>query len=313
MSNFVYSVQMTRISTYILFLSLFLFAACDSAKKEFETLKEDEILLDVNTEEYSLNEKVLGKTAFDIMLNVDLLIEPLDNELKEIRRVEQEEALRKGVPADESNARLHIDENLSYDVFYKVMATLGFNGYVSIQYVIGSNFREPLDMNLPERSLYPFSDEDINPYSCQRAKKRRQMDKLSVMTPQEFKRIITDEKFLYRRTNRRIKDTELLVKCAQKFIDLSLAIKSNGNGVSYVVSLNESGLIDGAKFYTYENIDDVWKFIEDIRLRRELQDKEDRDLIFVVLEKDMMVKNLAPVAKKLKTYGYKIRLYLDLE
>jgi hypothetical protein len=77
--------------------------------------------------------------------------------------------------------------------------------------------------------------------------------------------------------------------------------------------LNESGLIDGAKFYTYENIDDVWKFIEDIRLRRELQDKEDCDQIFVVLERDMMVKNLAPVAKKLKTLGYKIRLYLDLE
>ncbi len=297
---------MPKLFAYILFFSLFLLAACNEEKKEFMTPKQGGIVIDVNNDEYSLNGTVLGKTAFDIMLNVDLLIEPLDNELKEIRRVEQEEALRKEISADESNARLHIDENLSYDVFYKVMATIGFNGYVSIQYVIGSNFREPLDMNLPERSLYPFSDEDINPYSCQRAKKRRQMDKLSVMTPQEFKRIITDEKFLYRRTNRRIKDTELLVKCAQKFIDLSLAIKSNGNGVSYVVSLNESGLIDGAKFYTYENIDDVWKFIEDIRLRRDLQDKEDRNQIIVVLGKDMLVKNLAPVVKKLKIFGYRL-------
>lgn len=304
---------MNRLSAYILFLSLFLLVACDSAKKDFMTPKQGEVVIDVNTEEYSLNGTIIGKTVTDISNNEDLLIMPLDNELQEIRRVEQEEALRKGIPADESNARLHIDENLSYDVFYKVMATLGFNGYVSIQYVIGSNFGEQLDMNLPERSLYPFSDEDINPYSCQRAKKRRQMDKLSVMTPQEFKRIITDEKFLYRRTNRRIKDTELLVKCAQKFIDLSLAIKSNGNVVSYVVSLNESGLIDGAKFYTYENIDDVWKFIEDIRLRRELQDKEDSDQIFVSFKKDVLVKKFAPIVKKLKTYGYKIRLYLDLE
>ena len=306
MSIFVYFIQMTRVPNYILFLSLFLFAACGNAEKEFMTPKQGGIVIDVNNDEYSMNGTVIGKTATDISNSDDLLIEPLDNELKEIRRVEQEEALRKGIPADESNAKLHVDENISYDVFYKVMATIGFNGYVSFQYVIGSNFREPLDMNLPERSLYPFSDEDINPYSCQRAKKRRQMDKLSVMTPQEFKRIITDEKFLYRRTNRRIKDTELLVKCAQKFIDLSLAIKSNGNGVSYVVSLNESGLIDGAKFYTYENIDDIWKFIEDIRLRRELQDKEDCDQIFVVLERDMMVINLAPVAKKLKTLGYKV-------
>ena len=57
---------MSRISVYILFLSLFLLAACDSAKKEFETLKEGEILIDVNTEEYSLNGTVLGKTATDI-------------------------------------------------------------------------------------------------------------------------------------------------------------------------------------------------------------------------------------------------------
>lgn len=297
---------MTRFTNYFLCLFLLFLVACDSAKKDFMTPKQGEVVIDVNTEEYSLNGTVFGKTAFDIMLNVDLLIMPLDNELQEIRRVEQEEALRKGIPADESNARLHIDENLSYDVFYKVIATMGFNGYVSFQYVIGSNFREPLDMNLPERSSLSFSDEGINLFSCRREKRQRQLDELS--EKKSHKRIITDEIL-----DRRIKDTELLVKCAQKFIDLSLAIKSNGNGVSYVVSLNESGLIDGAKFYTYENIDDVWKFIEDIRLRRELQDKEDCDQIFVVLERDMMVKNLAPVVKKLKTYGYKIRLYLDLE
>lgn len=271
------------------------------------TPKQGEVVIDVNTEEYSLNGTVIGKTATDISNNEDLLIMPLDNELQEIRRVEQEEALRKGIPADESNnARLHVDENLSYDVFYKVIATMGFNGYVSFQYVIGSNFREPLDMNLPERSSYHFSDEGINLFSCRREKRQRQLDELS--EKKSHKRIITDEIL-----DRRIKDTELLVKCAQKFIDFSLTIRSNGDCLSYVVSLNESGLIDGEKLYTYENIDDVWKFIEDIRLRRELQDKEDSDQIFVSFKKDVLVKNFAPIVKKLKTYGYKIRLYLDLE
>lgn len=263
------------------------------------TPKQGGIVIDVNNDEYSLNGNVIGKTATDISNSDDLLIEPLDNELKEIRRVEQEEALRKGIPADElSKARLHIDENISYDVFYKVIATMGFSGYVSFQYVIGSNFREPLDMDLPERS-YSFSDEGINRYTCQRANNRRQMDKLSEKI--SHKRNLTDEIL-----DRRIKDTELLVKCAQKFIDLSLVIKSNGNGVSYLVGLNESGVIDGEKIYTYENIDDVWKLIEDIRLRRELQDKEDRDRIVVVFEWDLLVKNIAPVVKKLKTFGYKV-------
>lgn len=282
-----------------LFLSLFLLASCDSAEKEFMTPKQGEVVIDVNNDEYSLNGTVIGKTATDISNSDDLLIEPLDNELKEIRRVEQEEALRKGIPADESNAKFHVDENISYDVFYKVIATMGFSGYVSFQYVIGSNFREPLDMNLPERSSLSFSDEGISRYTCQRAKNRRQMDKLSEKTSR--KRFLTDEIL-----DRRIKDTELLKECARKFIELFLAIKPNGNGVSYLVGLNESGLIDGQKIYTYENIDDVWKLIEDIRLRRDLQDKEDRNQIIVVLGKDMLVKNFAPVVKKLKIFGYKV-------
>lgn len=292
---------MTRFTNYFLCLFLLFLLACGNAEKDFMTPKQGGIVIDVNNDEYSLNGTVIGKTATDISNSDDLLIEPLDNELKEIRRVEQEEALRKGIPADESNAKFHVDENISYDVFYKVIATMGFSGYVSFQYVIGSNFREPLDMNLPERSSLSFSDEGISRYTCQRAKNRRQMDKLSEKTSR--KRIITDEIL-----DRRIKDTELLIKCAQKFIDFRLTIRSNGKGLSYEVSLNESDVIDAEKFYTYENIDDVWKFIEDIRLRRKLQDKEDYDQIFVVLENNMLVKNLVPVVKKLKTYGYKVYL-----
>lgn len=285
-----------------LFLSLFLLASCDSAEKEFMTPKQGGIVIDVNNDEYSLNGTVIGKTATDISNNDDLLIKPLDNELKKIRSVEQEEALRKGIPADESsNARFHFDENLSYDVFYKVLSTIGFNGYVSIQYVIGSNFSEPLSVDLPERSWPPSSDKSVNRFTCQLAKIQKQMDELS--EKKSHKMIATDEFW-----DRRIKNIELLVKCAQKFIDLSLEIRSNGNGVSYLVGLNESGVIDGKKIYTYENLDDVWKFIEDIRLRRELQEKEDRDQIVVVLEKNMLVKNLVPVVKKLKTYGYKVKL-----
>ena len=292
---------MTRFTNYFLCLFLLFLVACGNAEKDFMTPKQGGIVIDVNNDEYLLNGTVIGKTDTDISNSDDSLIEPLDNELKEIRRVEQEEALRKGIPADESNAKFHVDENISYDVFYKVIATMGFSGYVSFQYVIGSNFREPLDMNLSERSSLSFSDEGISRYTCQRAKNRRRMDKLSEKTSR--KRFLTDEIL-----DRRIKDTELLIGCAQKFIDLSLAIKSNENGVSYLVGLSESGVIDGEKIYTYENIDDVWKFIEDIRLRRKLQDKEDCDQIFVVLENNMLVKNLAPVVKKLKTYGYKVYL-----
>ena len=297
--RFVYSIEMARARTYIFLLSLFLLAACNE-EKDFMTPKTGEVVLDINAEEFSLNGKVLGKTTTDISNSKNLLIKPLNDELQKIRMLEAKEATKKGIPVDEVKARLHIDENLPYDVFYKVAATLGFGGFSSIQYVIGPNFKEPLAIDMPERRKSPFLEEGVTPFRCNLAKNRRVLDELLEKT--SHKKISTDEIM-----DRRIKDTELLIECARRYIDLSLTLRSNED-FPYVVSLNETGLIDGSKFYTYQNLDDVWKFIEDIRLRRELQDKEDRDLIVVVLENDMLVKKLLSVVNKLKSFGYKVHL-----
>ena len=291
---------MARLNVYILLFSLFFFAACNDAKTEFMTPKPNEIVIDVNVNEYSVNGIVIGKTSADISNNSDLLIEPLNKNLKEIRNVEQGNALRKKVLAVDTKAKVHIDENLSYDVFYKVISTLGFNGYTSIQYVIGSNFKEPFDVDLPERSLLSFSEDNVDPVRCRLARTRRAVAEFS--EKRLHKRISAEEI-----ATRRVKDTELLIECARRYIDLSLTLRSNDD-FSYVVSLNETGLIGETKFYTYQNQDDLWKLIEDLRLRRELQDKEDRDKILVVLEKDMLIKNLVPVVKKLKALGYKVHL-----
>lgn len=269
----------------------FLLLACHSDEKEFMTPKPGEVVVDVNVNEYSLNGTVIGKTDIS---NYDLLIESLVDKLQKIRMAEAKEALRKGIPADESKARLHIDENLPYGDFYKVLASFRFGGFSSIQYVIGSNFKEPLAMDMPERSKAP-----LNLFRCNQARFRREIDELLEKT--FHKENLTEEIM-----DRRIKDTELLIECARRYINLSLSINSKGEGFSYALGLNETGLIDGEKFYTYENLDDVWKLIEDIRLRPGMQDKEDRDLIVVVLENDILVKNLAPVVKKLKSFGYKM-------
>ena len=262
------------------------------------TPKPGEIVVDVNVNEYSLNGTVIGKTAADISNN-DLLIESLVDKLQKIRMAEAKEALRKGIPADESKARLHIDENLPYGDFYKVLASFGFGGFSSIQYVIGSNFKEPLAMDMPERSLSSFLEGAVDHFNCRQAGNQRK--KLSEKTSHK-------ENLTVEIMDRRIKDTELLIECARRYINLSLSINSKGEGFSYALGLNETGLIDGEKFYTYENLDDVWKLIEDIRLRPGMQDKEDRDLIVVVFENDILVKNLVLVFKKLKSFGYKVNL-----
>ena len=94
-------------------------------------------------------------------------------------------------------------------------------------------------------------------------------------------------------------------------MDLSLAVRFNRDAFYYQLGLNESGLIDGKKIDTYENIDDVWKIIKDIRFRREFQEKNDRNQILVVFERDMPVKNIAPIVKKLDAFGYKVNLALQ--
>ncbi|WP_295860770.1 hypothetical protein [uncultured Fibrobacter sp.] len=266
------------------------------------TPKPGEIVVDVNVNEYSLNGTVIGKTVADISNNDDLLIEPLNNELQKIRLAEREEALRTGIPRDEfSKAKIRIDENISYVTFYEFIVTTMVNGYGPVQYVIGSNFSEPHVMDVPEEMSSTFSGERVNRFTCGQAKIGLQMAELSEKT--SHKRKSNDEIW-----DSRIKDTELLIRCAQKYLDLSLAVRFNRDAFYYQLGLNESGLIDGKKIDTYENIDDVWKIIEDIRLRPGMQDKEDRDLIVVVFENDILVKNLAPVVKKLKSFGYKVNL-----
>ena len=116
--------------------------------------------MNVNVDEYFVNDNVVGKTATDISASEDLLIESIDKELQKVRKNEQDEALKNKQPVDEVvNARLHVDDNLSFGDFFKIIATMGFSGYTSIQYVIGENFKDIYNVKLPTSSTpcYCFS------------------------------------------------------------------------------------------------------------------------------------------------------------
>ena len=283
----------------LLFLSIipFLFAACNEEQK-FMTPKPGEIVLDVKTDEYSLNKKVLGKTPVDFSNDVNLLVIPLDEELKRIRSIEQEEALRAGQPVDEFlSIRIRFDENLSYDVFYKSIATAGFSAYTKVQFVLGTDFKNVYGWNLPERSQF-------GSISCK-----------SIIEHQRLmQKIAGKQKEIYRplknfSDNENIKERiDLMrIECAKKNIGLLLSFYSNDDGFTYDLSLNETGLVDGRKFHTFENMDGLWKFIEDIQSKFDLRDKEDKDEIVIALKNDVLLKDLEPVIRRLKNYGYKVQ------
>ncbi len=128
---------------FLLFISLLLLADCDSDRNDFMAPKPYEPVLDVNLDEYSLNGKVLGKTATDISaIDIDsLLIEPIYKEFRKIREHEQLEALKKNKIAD-APAKLHVDKNLTYGDFYKSLISMVYAGYDGISFVIGSNYKD---------------------------------------------------------------------------------------------------------------------------------------------------------------------------
>lgn len=246
------------------------------------TPKPGEIILDVNVDEYSLNGNVLGKTFADIFNNDNLLIKSLDKELKRIRRNELKETKENNLSSKELSVKLHFDEDLSFDEFNKVVATFGFSGFTSIQYVIGPNFKDAYTLYMPQRN----SENNAV---------------LRLLQTTDEKKLSKDEIW-----DRRIKEQERQIEHARKYIDLSLTIETKDNKWVYTVGLNETGLTDGNKLYQFEKDTDVWKFIEEVRLRRSFNDKEDRDKILLVLRKDVLLKDIAPINKKLTSYGYRI-------
>lgn len=287
---------------FLLFLTLFLLAACDSDKNAFMTPKPDEPVVDVNVDEYSLNGTVLGKTATDISAIDSLLIEPLYKELRKTREHEQIEELKTQQVADRpGKIKLHVDENLSYGDFHKSLSSTIYAGYVVISYAIGSNYKDVFQLNISTPN-YMWCGLVILQMKGLRYKYLRNRQKLSLDEMSEID----------------VKDRECVED--HETLDLLLSFYRKDDGIAYVVSLNEAyfskgSRFDGYNFYTFNNDADLWKFIEDVRSKVESKNGDRRDRVLALLdgrkdielvfEKDIPMKEIAPIVKKLKTYGYR--------
>ena len=298
---------MNKLSAYILFLSLFLLAACDNGKKEFMTPNSNEPVLDVSLDEYSLNGNVIGKTATDISAIHDLLIVPLESELNKKRKIELEEALKNKQQSDEVVvAKLHVNENLSFDDFYKITATMGFVGYTTINYVIGENFKDVFNMKLPTRFSTCYCNYYIDKHMpFVRYKYGRSRSKLSL------------NEILSAGNDKR----KYEIDCVKdyKALDLMLTFYASKDDTNYVVSMNEAALNEndsfhGYNFYSFNKLTNMWKFLADIRAKVESLNRNDskegcaqdqlQNQMKVFFEKDVLMKDIAPIIKGLNALGY---------
>ena len=272
-------------------------------------MKEGEILLDVNTEEYSLNGTVLGKTATDISVIDDVIDKPLYKELCDAKAKYLEYVIRNGLPVYDL-AKLHVDDNLSYVDFYKALSSMYFCGYSDFNIAIGTNYKDVFQLSIPTTD-YMWCGLVIQRMKGLRYKYLRNRQKLTLAEMSEID----------------VKDRE----CVEDYegLDLLLSFYRKDDGIAYVVSLNEAyfnkgSRFDGYNFYTFNNDADLWKFIEDVRLRvnrlteKKPETKQDRALrllvdavngpnkVMLAFQKDVLMKDIAPIVKKLNTYGYRL-------
>ena len=273
---------MTRLPAYILILSLFLLAACDEENKEFLTPKQGEIVLDVRTDNYFLNGKVLGKTAVDFTV-VD---EYSSDKLEQIN-----DALAKISANQTAIAKLHIDENLVYGDFYRSLITLA-SDYASIQYVIGENFKEVNNIITPKVNAdrYSCGLSLMNATTCRinQLRSREELQDNKLLVSEVFKR------------------KDFAIQCLKDYTGLWLTLYEEGESLVYVISLNDADAAKGFRTFTFDNEMDLWKFIETIRSKVEFQNKKDRDELMFMLRQDFPLKKLVPIIKKLTDYGYQI-------
>ena len=272
-------------------------------------------VVDVNVDDYSVNGKVIGKTMTDFLVIDDLLILPLDSELKKVINAYLEKTLKNNQSYDfeASTVKLHVDENLSYGDFYKTIATMNFTGYSNIKYAIGTNFKEIYDLKLPTHSrpclhVNPFYIPPLLRYKYMRNRQKLSLDEILARL--------------------KIKDAYKLFCFVDYFkdynsLDLMLSFYRENENIVYAISLNEGALkanpsFDGFSFYSFNNLADLWKFIADIRSKEKLQnDSNDvkssvakctSDLLgkqaSLIFENDELMKDIAPLLKGLKVYGY---------
>ena len=282
---------MTRLSAYILFLSLFLLAACDK-EKDSNSFKSSEIVLEVNSENFALNGKVIGNTLEDIFQIDDILIAPLDDEFKKMR---------------ENNVKLRIrfSEDVYYSVFDKILRTAVHNSMQPIRYTIGSNSSNVYIYDIREKLRNDeWKDEWANFCFVTLFEKKELISVLESGNNDYFfnQKLMNDT--AYRSSK---------LECTHNYMNLSVLfpVKNSDSKYRVVFYVTDSIL---PKVYDLKNEADLLNVLESVRKNENLQNKKDYDWINIFvrdsMDKDMTLNRVEPLIKIMANLGYRM-LFTD--
>ena len=318
---------MTRFINYFLCSCLLLLVACSNAEKEFMTPKQGEVVLDVRADAYSLNAysfdgKVIDRSFADfstdvlvidsnynlladslhivIDSNYNLWADSLHKDLKMIREnlgdevlqiltLEDDSEKRKQIHDDYPLAKIHYDDDVTYDVFYSSYLAVSFI-FDSFQLAFGSNYKEIYWLHEPHTRYYVLFS-----FWCQQLNDARISDFL--FGTNRVQEMIADHN---------IRDADVQW-CAAADTSVLLTFYRKNEGYAYAVSLNKTGGADGYEINAFDKEEPLWEFIEKTLPTYELPNKTRYAVMVLRVQKDILIKDVVPFIKKLMDYGYQIK------
>lgn len=274
-----------------LFITLLLLAACNE-EKDSSPFKSSEIVLEVNSENFALNGKVIGNTLEDIFQIDDILIAPLDDEFKKMR---------------ENNVKLRIrfSEDVYYSVFDKILRTAVHNSIQPVRYTIGSNSSNVYTFDIREKLRnVEWKDEWANFCFVTLFEKKELISVLESGNSDYF----SNQKLMNDTTYRSSK-----LKCIQNYMNLSVLFPVKNSDSKYRVVFYETDSIL-PKVYDLKNEADLLNVLETVRKNENLQSKKDYDWINIFVrdsvDKVMTLNRVEPLIKIMANLGYRM-LFTD--
>ncbi len=274
-----------------LFITLLLLAACNK-EKDSNSFKSSEIVLEVNSENFALNGKVIGNTLEDIFQIDDILIAPLDDEFQKVR---------------ENNVKLRIrfSEDVYYSVFDKILRTAVHNSIQPVRYTIGSNSSNVYTFDIREKLRnVEWKDEWANFCFVTLFEKKELISVLEFGNSDYF----SNQKLMNDTTYRSSK-----LKCTQNYMNLSVLFPVTNSDSKYRVVFYETDSIL-PKVYDLKNEADLLNVLETVRKNENLQNKKDYDWVNIFvrdsMDKVMTLNRVEPLIKIMANLGYRM-LFTD--
>lgn len=305
---------MTRLFFFPALLALLFLFGCNE-DRVFMTPSDEVDVVDVTDKDIFFNGELVGNVEKDIVENEEKIqykITPLNNILEK-RAIN---SIEKGIMITQGSVHIRISTNLLYKVLCRVSGQSLW--WDRAEVVLEDDFKSPFLM-IRDKGMSVVSKKDGSkidnpclglPRGIRRAKEK--MVKKEIR--ERWERIghfhgSEGEKYaeLWNKIQEReIKNLERERKCAENFMEMDFYVDEKDGELDYSLVLNESEEIDGFKKHEFQSDDDLWKFLDDLKLNKKLEYKLDRDEVMFVAQGDLSLKKLAPFISQFAKRGYKI-------